>query len=444
MKEKSVEELKELSLKFPYSQPVQLLYAIRLSQSSEYLFNRQLGKAAILTNDRSVLFDLFEREEDMVVESPQTQSPVLRSMPQVEPVALREEPAAEEEDKESISVAKIKEEERAGAFASQTNAEKGTTQEATPVSPTAEGKADEEQSLKDKVKAILEENRRLREKYEGGGEKDSAINQRISGIRDRLDKIKEKQEQLGSIELPKEEQSPEPQSAPVTGEIADHSTPQTVEKDKEEEYSADEFAMIEENRPTGELELLDELAAVEAGKELGDDRAVDERVFTIDDEPATQSITEAAAEEHSFVGWLKRLAEPLEEKEIKTTEEKPETRIKEQAPPEAESNVEEVPETTSADQSVSAKFELFDSFVGKLPELKKKRSDQPFSRTRNEGENLSDEESSLVTETLAKVYVKQKHFDKAIKAYEILRLKYPEKSGFFADRIFEIKKLSNS
>ncbi|MDZ7847850.1 MAG: hypothetical protein U5L96_14415 [Owenweeksia sp.] len=41
---------------------MQLIYTMRLSQSSEYLFSRQLGKTSILTSDRSVLFDLFERE----------------------------------------------------------------------------------------------------------------------------------------------------------------------------------------------------------------------------------------------------------------------------------------------------------------------------------------------------------------------------------------------
>ena len=32
-----------------------------------------------------------------------------------------------------------------------------------------------------------------------------------------------------------------------------------------------------------------------------------------------------------------------------------------------------------------------------------------------------------MTETLAKLYIEQKHFDQAIRAYEILSLKYPKK-----------------
>ena len=48
---------------------------------------------------------------------------------------------------------------------------------------------------------------------------------------------------------------------------------------------------------------------------------------------------------------------------------------------------------------------------------------------------------SLMTETLARIYVEQKNYKKAIQSYKILSLKYPEKSGFFADQIKAIKKL---
>ena len=52
--------------------------------------------------------------------------------------------------------------------------------------------------------------------------------------------------------------------------------------------------------------------------------------------------------------------------------------------------------------------------------------------------------SYIMTETLAKVYLEQKKYDKAIQAYEILILKYPEKSSIFANRIQDIKFLQNN
>lgn len=53
-------------------------------------------------------------------------------------------------------------------------------------------------------------------------------------------------------------------------------------------------------------------------------------------------------------------------------------------------------------------------------------------------------EHQLMTETLAKVYLEQKKYESAIKSYKILSLKYPEKSGFFADQIKRIKILQNN
>ena len=46
-----------------------------------------------------------------------------------------------------------------------------------------------------------------------------------------------------------------------------------------------------------------------------------------------------------------------------------------------------------------------------------------------------------MTETLAKVYLQQKNYKKAIQAYKILILKNPKKSGFFADQIHAIQNL---
>jgi len=54
------------------------------------------------------------------------------------------------------------------------------------------------------------------------------------------------------------------------------------------------------------------------------------------------------------------------------------------------------------------------------------------------------ETSTLMTETLAQVYLKQKKYQKAIEAYEILILKYPKKSSFFADQINNIKKIQQN
>ena len=50
----------------------------------------------------------------------------------------------------------------------------------------------------------------------------------------------------------------------------------------------------------------------------------------------------------------------------------------------------------------------------------------------------------MMTETLAKIYVEQKKYEKAIQAYNILILNNPKKSGFFADQIKMVKILQEN
>ena len=84
------------------------------------------------------------------------------------------------------------------------------------------------------------------------------------------------------------------------------------------------------------------------------------------------------------------------------------------------------------------KIELIDKFIESSPKIPKidKNSINTISY-----EPKEESQSYLMTETLAKVYLEQKKYDKAIQAYEILILKYPEKNTIFANRIKDIKYL---
>jgi hypothetical protein len=94
-----------------------------------------------------------------------------------------------------------------------------------------------------------------------------------------------------------------------------------------------------------------------------------------------------------------------------------------------------VREATNQTKKPIIKEELIDTFIKNNPKI------APLSK----GDKTSvaikknKQDSSLMTETLARVYLEQEKFDNAIQAYRILSLKYPEKSGFFADQIKRIQ-----
>ncbi|UYW00605.1 hypothetical protein K5I29_08635 [Flavobacterium agricola] len=124
-------------------------------------------------------------------------------------------------------------------------------------------------------------------------------------------------------------------------------------------------------------------------------------------------------ESHSFSQWLQLTKmKPIEREDI----EKPK------------------PEASIEEDSKTTKFELIDKFIEANPKIGTvKQAIAPVNVEKSNQEN-----SRLMTETLAKIYLDQKKYQKAIQAYEILILKYPEKSSLFAERITEIKKIQNN
>ena len=86
------------------------------------------------------------------------------------------------------------------------------------------------------------------------------------------------------------------------------------------------------------------------------------------------------------------------------------------------------------------KEELINTFIKNNPKIAPLSKDNITSIAIKKNK----QDSSLMTETLARVYLEQKKFENAIQAYRILSLKYPEKSGFFADQIKRIQILQKN
>ena len=74
--------------------------------------------------------------------------------------------------------------------------------------------------------------------------------------------------------------------------------------------------------------------------------------------------------------------------------------------------------------------------------VKKEKPKKEFFSPSAMAKESIQENTTMMTETLAKVYLEQGHYDKAITAFEILSLKYPQKIGLFADQIKAIKQIN--
>ena len=82
--------------------------------------------------------------------------------------------------------------------------------------------------------------------------------------------------------------------------------------------------------------------------------------------------------------------------------------------------------------------ETIDKFISEKPKLKAEVIEKESNN--DKADNLSNQ-AGYMTETLAKLYLNQKNYEKAIQSYKILILKFPEKNSYFADQIKKIKKL---
>lgn len=84
---------------------------------------------------------------------------------------------------------------------------------------------------------------------------------------------------------------------------------------------------------------------------------------------------------------------------------------------------------------------LIDKIIESNPGALKQKEEQKFFRSDIKAKESLLENEELVTETLANIYALQGNISKAIRSYEILSLKYPQKSAYFASLI---EKLRNS
>jgi hypothetical protein len=172
-------------------------------------------------------------------------------------------------------------------------------------------------------------------------------------------------------------------------------------------------------------------------------------VEEIEEELKTESIVEEVIEDHEPEAIITEEAAAQEPEIIAAEEEsdqEPEAIVEEEETeqePAADELMEFIEDSEPATEVAPAKLssqDLIDRFIKSSPTLERMTltETQPV---RDLSETGAEEKGSFITETLAKIYINQGYYSRAINIYEKLSLQYPEKSAYFAGRIEKINDL---
>lgn len=162
------------------------------------------------------------------------------------------------------------------------------------------------------------------------------------------------------------------------------------------------FITSEVFNETAKEQVLTETSSTETPEET----TIEKEDFILESKPFEFSKSDS----HSFSTWLELTSsQPLSEK--KTADKQP--------------------------NKQSKKIAQIEAFLKQKPKIKPQKD---YQSTIDIDQSNQIDEKEIMTETLARVYLEQKKYDKAIQAYTILSLKYPEKNSFFAGQIKAIKK----
>jgi hypothetical protein len=226
-----------------------------------------------------------------------------------------------------------------------------------------------------------------------------------------------------------------------------------VEEEAEEEVKVEaEVEVEEEVKVEAEVEVEEEVK-VEAEVEVEDEVEVEEEV-KVEAEVKAEGVTEEVAiltRDELIADIESRLAELASA--APAVLELDHTAFHEQEPEKPAQFVEtahegeELLELLGDEEPVAPEPEeklspadLIDRFIMTSPRIERISSstEQPLKDMTETG---TEEQGTFITETLARIYVNQGYYFKAINIYEKLSLKYPEKSAYFASRIEKIKEL---
>jgi hypothetical protein len=180
---------------------------------------------------------------------------------------------------------------------------------------------------------------------------------------------------------------------------------------------------------------------------------VDKEIISAESETSKTSLPELEVpapekEPGSFTEWLELLKKPHDPgpstpKKKNDSQTSPEPQAHSQPQPQPLPNAFGTqPQPSSGDALAAKRLKqkaLIDKIIESSPGVIRPKEEQKFYTPERKARESLLENEHLVTETLAKIYAMQGNTAKAIRSYEILSLKYPQKSAYFASLIQKLK-----
>jgi hypothetical protein len=414
LKEEEITDLQQITEIYPFFQPAQILYAKALHASNHFSFQQNIKKIAVVVYDKKQLYNILH-QQNLDLESISLSAAPQQVVSKVSEMPVYSTPAND------VNISEIKQNDIAKTLEIVVNVSdnESSSKQATEKASTVWVKR-EEDIVTPIEKKVVEKNE----------------NKIMYFIYPNKEETEEKGEEKTVIEKLVTD-SDVYQNEIAKAMVNAYTDKEILEIDKIDQVKASTIpidqGIIEKERDNSVKENIDKIDA-------------DANVPEIIDEPEeTERIDDT---KHSdFADWLKHLKEKNEGSSAKNEanstsaatkkplESAPKAAIEQKASEKEDENIDL--DALKRTKLIKEHQEIIDKIIKIEPRINKPKGE--FFNSANKAKDSVVEDNSIVSETLARIYAMQGNLSKAIKTYEILSLKFPEKSAYFAALIKELK-----
>ena len=468
----SVVEMEQLIKQFPFFQTAHLLYLQSLKKINKKLVREKLPVESLYVADRKILYSLL-KEELPVAPKTETKSEVKTEVK----TDVKTEVKTENKPEVKVEVKTVEKKVEEKKVEVQKEADEKKVEEKKAIEQKVEDKKVEDKKVeKTEKKKLSHEERKVNheqlvkdffgEKEDGNYAtvatniaedgsiksaaanfaKDENVNQAVVvGAKKEPEKpVEVRKVEVKTVEVKKEEPKVEIKKEEPKVEEKTESKDKILDKiaslRKEKEEVKKEIEKAKEAEAAAQAAAEKAAAEKAAAEKAAADKAAAAATVTTTTTTTTvvtQTVTTKVKDEEEKLPEKKE-EKPEEKKELSAAE-KLLAKLKKNYPTEDNNKTEVKTETVVTEVKTDNNTSLIDKFLQDSPHLDRNKEVAAGDMGQD-----SIKQPELASEKLAKIYITQKLFDKAIASYTKLVKDYPDKSEYFNAKIKEIENMKNN